>query len=444
MAKNNSYHLNSKQLENYLSGKCDAPAMHHIEKHLLSCAFCASALEGLKAMPQQQIPPIVKHDLRKSLQERVKPNSRKSAIFLWQNMGIAASIVVVMLLGFWFLKQQETQIALNVENTSQLSPKNEQSAAIATVKPTETNPPSKATAMPENSSEKTNSSTKRIGSANSDKETDLIAAKSATKEAIAIPSEEVAKLPADKDGNKKEEIAQKPAAPTNPPPSTTSEVAFTPPVVVAAPAKALKTSKESMVYDDNKAKFLAISGKVNDESGAGLPGVNVHIKGQNIGTQTDVGGNFFLNNVKKGDVLNLNFVGMQPQEVVVQANQTAMNVVLKDDNKALSEVVVVGYEKTSETSSQANEVEPSMGWRVFKQYIKENLKYPAAAQINKIKGRVVARVSILPTGSIENIELVKKIGYGCDEEAIRLLRSIAWKSNKNSTSSVRVSIRFGK
>jgi TonB family protein len=467
MAKNNSYHLSSEQLENYLLGKHDAPTMHHLEKHLLSCVFCANALEGLKAMPQQQIPSNVKLDLKRSLQERIKPITRKSNIFLWQNIGIAASIVGVMLLGSLFLKQPEKQVALKEENTSPLPKKNKPIADVPIVKKTEINPISKVATLPKISSESPKNSVEVKGSANSvlaDKqtgfeETPVIAAKSIEKESEdAIPAREaVAKLEANKD--KKEEIAEKPAAPTGESktnPSTKSEVAFAPNQLVVDPVKSaekLNINKAPSLYNDNKGKkntneSLAINGKINDESGAGLPGVNVQVKGQNIGTQTDLGGNFFLNNVKKGDVLNLNYIGMQPQEVVVQANQTAMNVVLKDDQKALAEVAVVGYDlsnkETSETPSQVNTVEPNMGWRAFKQYIKENLQYPAQAQNNKIKGRVVAKVKILPTGKIENIELVKKLGYGCDEEAIRLLRNIAWKSNKSNTTSVRVSIRFGK
>ena len=84
-----------------------------------------------------------------------------------------------------------------------------------------------------------------------------------------------------------------------------------------------------------------VTGRVVDEKGAGLPGVNVVIKGGTNGTSTDADGKFSLA-VPEGATLVFSFVGYAAQEVVV-GNQTTINVALVPDTKALSEVVVVGY-----------------------------------------------------------------------------------------------------
>ncbi|WP_083320719.1 SusC/RagA family TonB-linked outer membrane protein [Hymenobacter glacialis] len=84
-----------------------------------------------------------------------------------------------------------------------------------------------------------------------------------------------------------------------------------------------------------------VTGRVVDEKGEGLPGVNVVIKGGSAGTQTDMEGKFTLS-VPENSTLVFSFVGYSSQEVVV-GTQTTLNVALAPDAKALSEVVVVGY-----------------------------------------------------------------------------------------------------
>ncbi|KAA0992173.1 TonB-dependent receptor [Dyadobacter aurulentus] len=85
-----------------------------------------------------------------------------------------------------------------------------------------------------------------------------------------------------------------------------------------------------------------VTGKVLDEKGAGLPGVNIAIKGTTKGTSTDVEGNFKLVVDGNTSVLVFSFVGYQGQEVTV-GDQTAFEIKLVPDNSQLNEVVVIGY-----------------------------------------------------------------------------------------------------
>lgn len=85
-----------------------------------------------------------------------------------------------------------------------------------------------------------------------------------------------------------------------------------------------------------------ISGTVKDIAGDPLIGVNVLIKGTTNGTVTDLDGNFLVSGVKFSDVIVISYVGFMTQEIKVD-NQTKINVILKDDSKALDEVVVIGY-----------------------------------------------------------------------------------------------------
>ncbi|GGB84082.1 SusC/RagA family TonB-linked outer membrane protein [Dyadobacter sediminis] len=86
-----------------------------------------------------------------------------------------------------------------------------------------------------------------------------------------------------------------------------------------------------------------ISGKVSDEKATGLPGVSVILKGTSTGTVTDAEGNYSINVPETGSsVLVFSFVGYLPREVPVGSGST-MDIQMTVDNKALEEVVVVGY-----------------------------------------------------------------------------------------------------
>lgn len=59
----------------------------------------------------------------------------------------------------------------------------------------------------------------------------------------------------------------------------------------------------------------------------------------------------------------------------------------------------------------------------FEEYLRQNLRMPAQAIENKISGEVVLEFTVNPDGSLSNFKIIKSLGYGCDEEAIRLLKA---------------------
>ena len=82
------------------------------------------------------------------------------------------------------------------------------------------------------------------------------------------------------------------------------------------------------------------TGTVVDAMGPVI-GASVVVKGTTNGVITDFDGNFSLENVKKGDVIQISFVGYQSQDVVW--NGQPLKITLKEDNEMLEEVVVVGF-----------------------------------------------------------------------------------------------------
>ncbi len=93
-----------------------------------------------------------------------------------------------------------------------------------------------------------------------------------------------------------------------------------------------------------------ISGKVTSaDDGSGIPGVTVQIKGTAKGTQTDLNGDYSIEAVAN-QTLVFSFVGMNSTEVVV-GNRTLINVSMTNNDKSLSEIVVVGYGQQSKKLS---------------------------------------------------------------------------------------------
>ncbi|MDN5212735.1 SusC/RagA family TonB-linked outer membrane protein [Fulvivirgaceae bacterium BMA12] len=92
-----------------------------------------------------------------------------------------------------------------------------------------------------------------------------------------------------------------------------------------------------------------VRGKVSDESGAGLPGVNVLIKGSTVGSVTDVDGNFAIDIPDETTTLVFSYIGYFSEEQEVPAGQTTVNVTLLPNITELQEVVVTAFGIEKET-----------------------------------------------------------------------------------------------
>lgn len=123
---------------------------------------------------------------------------------------------------------------------------------------------------------------------------------------------------------------------------------------------------------------VKVSGKVTDVTGAGLPGVNVLVKGTTSGTSTDADGMYALDLQDGLETLVFSFIGYATQEVPVN-NRTIVDVVLAEDLATLSEVVVIGY-GTQEKKEVTNAVTQLSGTEV--------LESKSATVSNTLSGKV--------------------------------------------------------
>lgn len=86
------------------------------------------------------------------------------------------------------------------------------------------------------------------------------------------------------------------------------------------------------------------------------------------------------------------------------------------------------------------------GKKAFQEYISQNLRYPKEALEKKIEGTVHVKYRVSGLGRVTEAEVTHGIGHGCDEEAIRVVKSLKYGKAKNRgvrvTATMRTKINF--
>lgn len=199
---------------------------------------------------------------------------------------------------------------------------------------------------------------------------------------------------------------------------------------------------------------ITVSGKVTGADGKPISGASVMIKGTKTGTSTTAEGRYALSNVPKGASLVVSFIGFASQIVQVKGRK-AIDVVITR-SAMLNEVVVTVYESLSRpapTGSAA--ILPNQADRVYSvveqvpefpggmselgQYLTKNLRYPADARRANVAGRVFVQFVVTEGGNIQQLRVLKGIGFGCDEEAVRVVSQMPkWNPGKQNGKPVSV------
>ncbi|MEX0647880.1 MAG: TonB-dependent receptor [Balneolaceae bacterium] len=131
-----------------------------------------------------------------------------------------------------------------------------------------------------------------------------------------------------------------------------------------------------------------ITGRVTDNQGEPLPGVNITIKGTSRGTSTMVDGRYELLVPTLEDTLIFSFVGFQPQEVPIDG-RTEVDVALTPQTYSGEELIVVGYgTQTRETLSGS--VSSVSGRRME--------KIPVTNMANSLSGQLPGIVTVNESG----------------------------------------------
>ncbi len=81
------------------------------------------------------------------------------------------------------------------------------------------------------------------------------------------------------------------------------------------------------------------------------------------------------------------------------------------------------------------------GKNAFMEFIAKNVQYPKEAEEAGIEGSVIVAYDILDTGAVQNVRILKGLGYGCDEEALRVIGLMQFEKVRNKSVRTRTSTK---
>lgn len=430
-------------IEKYLKGELTDAQRHALERKALDDPFLADALEGLEEVPSDLVMEDI-GELRSKLVQRVA--NKKTSPWKWAAR-IAAGLALIAVGAFIFFevsnRNKTGELALN-KSVEIPSPEVEEQAAQDADEPAEVTEP-----IPEISRPKEEAKSQQVPPADGP----VAKTESAPKTVESSPSQQPS-VNEDRELALTDETAENEIA---------GEVLAEQIIVESDKAKSQASTFDGRSDEARPAtaKRLApslnvsrkvIRGKVTmADDGTGIPGVNVLLKDTNEGTVTDAQGNYEIAVNDNNPMLQFSFIGFTTKEV--EASSDELNVSLEDDISELSEVVVVGYSGMNDASALPPAppvmelAAPAGGRRQFKKYLAENMRYPEQALKNNVEGKVTIQFTVGTTGQVSDFRVIRGIGYGCDEEVIRLIKqgpkwSPTKRNDESVTDRVRVRMRF--
>jgi TonB family protein len=195
------------------------------------------------------------------------------------------------------------------------------------------------------------------------------------------------------------------------------------------PQQESRKAAASPMAKRSAAPDQVVTGKVIEaEDGIPLGNVTVKDAETQLETRTRGDGSYSLPVKSEKPVLQYSFPGLQSVEQRA-SNDMSADVRLSDDLGQRSEVIAFPPDNWALSSSDDLQLAtPRAGIEAYQVYLEDNIKVPSAARSAGVSGKVTVSFTVDPSGGIKDLEVIKGLGHGCDEEAIRLVRSgPAWR-----------------
>jgi TonB family protein len=182
-----------------------------------------------------------------------------------------------------------------------------------------------------------------------------------------------------------------------------------------------------------------VAGRVVNELGKPLPGVVVAVQGSPLLTSTNSDGDFLLTLNTSKTVLVFKCQGYREQALPVSVGnaltvkmyslKTAAPSSLSTD--ATEAAAAAGIAEGAASKPQVlnySEVLPTYpgGDAAYRAYMRQNAHFPEEAQAKKASGTVYVGFVVDEQGRIVDAEIVRGVGFGFDQEALRLIRLMPW------------------
>lgn len=446
----------NNDIERYLRGELTPAEMHALEQRALNDPFLAEALEGAVHAGAEHFSRDVS-SIRDSLKRKTKKRRIISIERSWQwYAGIAASLLLLALSTFTvitLMKEQQRNIAQS--DTSKAPVQDEKSPAVSSdstkdeIKNQGTSNDSLLALNESVSSDEGNGETSERVETETQQRIESATRSGATRSRAREEAPQALEPVANDQVQRRETEREVSVNLSEPPIIVRNEDVAT---EVDAREKEVVTAKPSAQSEYAKKSFSTttriLKGKVSDDAGNALPGVNVVVKGTTTGTVTNASGEYEITLPDNANALVFAFIGLQTQELTI-ATQPTLNVTMDEDVTQLSEVVVtgMGVEKSEPVYPTFEMAAPEGGRKAFNRYLEDNVKYPQEAREENVEGRVTVEFTVQENGALTDFKVVKGIGAGCDEELIRLIKdgprwSPSRKNNVAISDKVRVRLKF--
>ena len=108
----------------------------------------------------------------------------------------------------------------------------------------------------------------------------------------------------------------------------------------------------------------------------------------------------------------------------------SLDIIINADTEQLAQQIGTKRQRLAKLYGQVKKknvpqkrAQPQSGFEALEKAIKEDLNYPKEALKHKIEGKVKIQFTVKKNGQLTNFKVVESLGFGCDEEAIRLLKN---------------------
>lgn len=199
---------------------------------------------------------------------------------------------------------------------------------------------------------------------------------------------------------------------------------------------AVPESIPAIVKSDTGKVKINIEGDILRESGLGIAEVNIFDPERDISVTTDALGHFKMTNVDVGRVLVVSHVSYIQQILVVEKGKTKYTLTFSKGQNELKAPEFTAYQdaaKIDEQRKKEKEIAESLasvkeqkpqfpgGEKALSNYIQSNIRYPEEALRVSVGGIALVSFTINSNGDVRKPRVVKEIGWGIDDEAVRLV-----------------------
>ena len=405
----NQNNISPETIKAYLAGTLSHAQTHEFEKAMLDDAVLSDMVEGYELTKEKKVDIItVNNSLSDSLQKRI--NKKENEIYpLWKRVPLyvrAASVLLFLGVTVYLLLNKNEDKSI------------EKLASIPTLKEEKISD-AKPIPLVENQVVSKDNIKVEMDKIRMEKR-EIIVQNSKSKVLFdsAISSTDEVAIERKKEKEIETEIVAKPE------PTVAYESAPAP--VQQAPKSAPNAvmKSEDRVYSkrksaENQSSTEIVSGTILDEdSKEPVPNVSLFSNDKSIG-KTDEKGQFKLENSLLGNKINLVAPNFENTEIKIIKNSDEPLFI-----RPKAELIFIDLKrnKTWKYNPSEHSAQPTISPDDYLEYLQKNLKKPKQAIDNQIVGNVTVEFKVNKEGKLSDFKIIKSLGYGCDEEAIRVIK----------------------